>query len=89
MEDWICPTAVLHSDTRKRNSQNQADGVYGDQGQTYGSPSTHRPGVSKLERKHNASGGAIPIHLILIIVGSLLALLIVVGFVSYYKAIKS
>ena len=82
VEDWICPSVTLRSDTRKRSGDN-ADG-HGNHG-PYG---TVEPGLNMLEHRNPASAD-IPIHLILIIVGSLLVLLMIVGFISYYKAIRS
>lgn len=83
MEDWKCPTAAIQPDTRKR-SGNHNNPESGYNGGFY----TKAPGVEMLERKYNADG-TIPVHIILIIIGCLLGLLMIIGFISYYKAIRS
>ena len=45
-------------------------------------------GYTSHDKTYNADG-AVPVHLVLIIVGCLLFLLLIIGFVSYYKAVNS
>ena len=85
IEDWVCPSGAASADTRKRSGSGLDPRT---QGGGSGPATDKTPGLVMLERKHN-SEGSIPIHLILIIIGGLILLLMLVGFVSYYKAIKS
>ena len=85
IEDWTCPTAIIHPDTRKRSGIH--DGMMGS-GNVPGGLDAMAPGVEMQGRKLEGNG-AFPVHLILIVIGCLLLLLIVVGFMSYYKAIRS
>lgn len=79
IEDWTCPTATIHPDTRKRsgNHNGRSGGYY-----------TKAPEVQPTEPP-SALDGTLPVHIILIIIGCLIALLTVIGFISYYKAIRS
>ena len=80
VEDWKCPTPGMQPDSRKRSGTQDLE--------LHDSVITPAPGLGLLERMHSAKA-SIPVHIILIIIGCLLGLLIFVGFVSYYKAIRS
>ena len=84
----MCPSSASQADTRKRSGSGLDPRTHGSGKSGSASGTDKTPGVVMLERKHNGSG-SIPIHLILIIIGALILLLMIVGFVSYYKAIKS
>ncbi len=72
-------------DTRKRSGANMVDRS----NRKRNDPSTKMPGMPGMQERIHDSDGTIPVHLILIIIGCLLVLLMIVGFISYYKAIKS
>ena len=84
VEDWVCPTAEPPYELRKRSDAssrtNHKDIL---------SSATHKTPLHKMPERRYSSDNNVPVHLVLIIIGCLLLLLIIIGFVSYYKAIRS
>jgi hypothetical protein len=84
IEDWVCPNAEPPAELRKRSDAKSR--TNGERGHNPSTVTSKNPGFN--ERRHS-SNTAVPVHLILIIIGCLLLLLIIIGFISYYKAIRS
>ena len=78
IEDWVCPTAKLHPDTRKRSDISLNSDPHGSlkSGENLGEPNHHVVAT-------------VPLHLILIIIACILVVLVFVGCVSYYEALRT
>ena len=80
VEDWICPTATPPAGARRRTD----DVIQDDDVKQLGNFPTKHPGINIHDRLYDTDS-AVPVHLVLIIIGCLLLLLIIIGFIAYYK----
>ena len=91
IEDWRCPTLEPLFPSKNKNSEVRASQKKSAENGKNGGNNKPKPSsniVHRADGPHD-SNGAIPVHIILIIIGCLILMLILVGFVSYYKAIRS
>jgi len=98
IEDWICPTTrhprglVKHASS---GSANIADKMAADSGVALPVPDDFDPdddgvyGGTLVEGNSSLRHGILPVHLLFMILGSLLVLLVLIGFISYRKAMQS
>ena len=92
IEDWQCPTLDPLIPNKDKNSLRASQKKSAENGKS-GDSNQLKPSSKNIHKKQGPppanSNGAIPVHIILIIIGGLILMLIIVGFVSYYKAIRS
>lgn len=80
IQDWICP------DTSRGKSLKTEAIFHNDDRTNSGKRNNNQ---NNYYQKPSHTIDSIPVHLILIIIGSLILLLTIIGFISYYRAIKS
>jgi len=87
IDDWVCPTSKPRLDIRRRDGEQQRKNSY-----NYKLDDDVMP-ITPTRRRHplidSSHSVIVPLHLILIIAGCLILMLILIGFISYYRAVKS
>ena len=89
IDDWVCPTSKLRVDMRRRTGEQHNKNSYNGNLDI----NDNVPPVTPTSWSHplinNFNNEIVPIHLILIIAGCIVLMFVLIGFISYYRAVRS